>query len=108
MYHLKSNQKRVFCIDPDVDLNIFAENSITPVNQSSSDFGSMLKQAVNAVNDIQHEAKDKRNAFEMGDRSVTLADTMVTAAKAGIAFDATMQVRNKFVEAYKEIMSMPV
>ncbi|MEW6989369.1 flagellar hook-basal body complex protein FliE [Colwelliaceae bacterium 6441] len=84
------------------------ENNITPVNQSTSDFGNMLKQAVSAVNDVQHEAKDKRNAFEMGDRSVTLADTMVTAAKAGIAFDATLQVRNKFVEAYKEIMAMPV
>lgn len=84
------------------------ENSIAPANSSTSDFGSMLKQAVNAVNDVQHEAKDKRNAFEMGDRSVTLADTMVTAAKAGVAFDATVQVRNKFVEAYKEIMSMPV
>jgi len=84
------------------------ESNIAPVNQSTSDFGSMLKQAVNAVNDAQQEAKEKRNAFEMGDRSVTLADTMVTAAKAGIAFDATVQVRNKFVEAYKEIMSMPV
>lgn len=84
------------------------ENNIAPVNNSTSDFGSMLKQAVNSVNDIQQEAGAKRTAFEMGDRSVTLADTMVTAAKAGIAFDATLQVRNKFVEAYKEIMSMPV
>ena len=84
------------------------ENNITPANQSTSDFGSMLKQAVNAVNDVQQDAKEKRNAFEMGDRSVTLADTMITASKAGIAFDATVQVRNKFVEAYKEIMSMQV
>jgi flagellar hook-basal body complex protein FliE len=44
----------------------------------------------------------------MGDRSVTLADTMIASSKAGIALDATIQVRNKFVEAYKEIMSMPV
>ncbi|WP_206484730.1 flagellar hook-basal body complex protein FliE [Thalassotalea sp. G2M2-11] len=84
------------------------ETSVKAVNSSSSDFGNMLKQAVDGVNNLQMEAKDKRNAFEMGDRSVTLADTMVTAAKAGVAFDATLQVRNKFVEAYKEIMSMPV
>jgi len=84
------------------------ENNVAPVNNSTSDFTSMLKQAVNAVNEVQQEAKEKRNAFEMGDRNVTLADTMVTAAKAGVAFDATVQVRNKFVEAYKEIMSMPV
>lgn len=78
------------------------------VNSSSSDFGSLLKDAVNKVNDIQQDAGDKRTAFEMGDRSVTLAETMIAASKAGIAFDATVQVRNKFVEAYKEIMSMPV
>ncbi len=84
------------------------ENNIPSVNQSTSDFGNLLSQAINTVNDVQHEAKDKKIAFEMGDRSVTLADTMVTSAKAGIAFDAAVQVRNKFVEAYKEIMSMPV
>ncbi len=85
-----------------------AGQDVPTVNKSSSDFGTLLKDAVNSVNDVQMEAKEKRNAFELGDRSVTLADTMVTAAKAGIAFDATVQVRNKFVEAYKEIMAMPV
>ena len=78
------------------------------VSKTGSDFGSLLKDAVNNVNEIQQEAGQKKKAFEMGDRSVTLADTMISASKAGIAFDATVQVRNKFVEAYKEIMSMPV
>jgi len=84
------------------------ENKVAPVNNSSSDFADLLKDAVNKVNDIQQEAGAKRTAFEMGDRSVTLADTMIAASKASVAFDATVQVRNKFVEAYKEIMSMPV
>jgi len=86
------------------------ENSIgTPaVSKAGSDFGSLLKDAVNTVNDLQKDTGAKRTAFEMGDRSVTLADTMIAASKSGIAFDATVQVRNKFVEAYKEIMSMPV
>lgn len=83
-------------------------NAITPTNNSSANFASMLKDAVNTVNDIQQDAGAKRTAFEMGDRSVTLADTMIAASKSSIAFDATVQVRNKFVEAYKEIMSMPV
>jgi flagellar hook-basal body complex protein FliE len=78
------------------------------VSKAGSDFGSMLKDAVNTVNDIQKDAGQKKMAFELGDRSVTLADTMIASSKAGIAFDATVQVRNKFVEAYKEIMSMPV
>lgn len=78
------------------------------VNKSSSDFSSLLKDAVNAVNDLQQDANSKKTAFEMGDSNVTLADTMIASSKAGLAFDATVQVRNKFVEAYKEIMNMPV
>jgi flagellar hook-basal body complex protein FliE len=89
--------------------NLAMGDSATPdVNKSSANFGDMLKDAVNTVNDIQKDSGAKKIAFEMGDRSVTLADTMIASSKAGIAFDATVQVRNKFVEAYKEIMSMPV
>jgi flagellar hook-basal body complex protein FliE len=84
------------------------DNATPAVNKSSANFGDMLKDAVNNVNDIQKDAGAKKIAFEMGDRSVTLADTMIASSKAGIAFDATVQIRNKFVEAYKEIMSMPV
>ncbi|WP_448563735.1 flagellar hook-basal body complex protein FliE [Thalassotalea ganghwensis] len=83
-------------------------NNVTSVSDSSANFASMLKEAVNTVNDLQKDAGAKRTAFEMGDKSVTLADTMIAASKSGIAFEATVQVRNKFVEAYKEIMSMPV
>jgi flagellar hook-basal body complex protein FliE len=87
---------------------ISSDSSIPSVNKSSSNFGDLLKDAVNSVNDIQKQAGAEKQAFEMGDRSVTLAQTMISSSKAGIAFDATVQVRNKFVEAYKEIMSMPV
>lgn len=82
--------------------------NVTAVNKSSSDFGNILKDAVDKVNELQADTSAKRRAFELGDESVTLADTMIAASKSGIAFDATIQVRNKFVEAYKEIMSMPV
>jgi flagellar hook-basal body complex protein FliE len=88
-------------------LNI-GENAVPAINKSGSDFGNMLKDAVNNVNEIQQEAGAKRTAFEMGDRSVTLADTMIAGSKASVAFEATVQIRNKFVEAYKEIMNMPV
>jgi flagellar hook-basal body complex protein FliE len=87
---------------------VAGNEDIGKINPSSSNFGDLLKTAVNNVNDIQQEVGQKRKAFEMGDESVTLADVMIAGAKAGVAFDATVQVRNKFVEAYKEIMSMPV
>ena len=77
-------------------------------NVQGSDFGSMLKQAIDGVNNIQQQAGAAKTAVEMGDRSVSLADAMIASQKAGVAFQATVEVRNKFVEAYKEIMSMPV
>ncbi len=83
-------------------------NQVSQVNNSGSNFANLLSDAVNKVNEVQKEAGDKRTAFELGDQSVTLAETMIAAQKASVAFDATVQVRNKFVEAYKEIMSMPV
>lgn len=78
------------------------------VNPSSQNFADMLSQAINHVNGMQLDAKDKVNAFEMGDTSHSLADVMIAKEKAGLAFDATLQVRNKVLEAYKQIMNMPV
>lgn len=83
-------------------------NSIKPVNSAGSDFGGLLKDAVQSLAALQKDAGTKRTGFEMGDPNITLAQSMVAAQKAGLAFSATVQVRNKFVEAYKEIMSMPV
>lgn len=85
-----------------------SESEIPSVNKSGSNFGELLKDAVNTVNDLQQTAGAQREAFEMGDTSVTLAQTMISASKASIGFEATVQVRNKVVEAYKEIMNMPV
>lgn len=84
------------------------QKAVGQVNQSGSNFGEMLTSALKSVNDLQSEAGAKKTAFEMGDSNVTLAEVMVASSKSGIALDATVQIRNKFVEAYKEIMSMPV
>lgn len=75
---------------------------------AASDFSSMLKNAVDNVNGLQKNVGATQKAVEMGDTSVSLADAMIAGQKAGVAFSATVEVRNKFVEAYKEVMSMPV
>ncbi len=72
------------------------------------DFGSVLTEAINGVNQLQSDAKTLRTQFDLGDRSVDLSQVMIAGAKSSVAFEATVQVRNKLVEAYKEIMSMPV
>lgn len=77
-------------------------------NPAPADFSAMLKQAIENVNGLQQDTSSLRNSFEMGDKSVSLSDVMIASNKSGLAFDATVQVRNKMVEAYKEVMSMPV
>ncbi|NRA70773.1 MAG: flagellar hook-basal body complex protein FliE [Gammaproteobacteria bacterium] len=79
------------------------------VNKTNgADFSSMLKMAVDNVNAIQKNSANLQTAIEMGDRSVSISEVMIASQKANVAFTATVEVRNKFVEAYKEIMNMPV
>lgn len=85
-----------------------SELSSQSVNSSQADFSKMLKQAIDNVNGLQQNTSELRNRFEMGDKEVSLGDVMIAANKSSLAFDATIQVRNKMVEAYKEVMSMPV
>jgi len=85
-----------------------SELNTKSVNPASSDFSAMLKQAIENVNGLQQNTSELRNSFEMGDKNVSLSDVMIASNKSGLAFDATVQIRNKMVEAYKEVMSMPV
>lgn len=78
------------------------------IKSSAPDFSQMLKQAIDNVNGLQSNTANLRNRFEMGDEQVSLGDVMIAANKSSLAFDATVQVRNKVVEAYKSVMSMPV
>ena len=82
--------------------------SVSVSATGSNDFAAMLKSAVDNVNHLQQTSKSLQTAVEMGDRSVSVADAMIASQKSSIAFQATVEIRNKFVEAYKEIMNMPV
>lgn len=83
-------------------------NPATEISTTRSDFGNLLKNAVDNVNALQQESSNLRTAVELGNPNVSLAQAMIASQKASLAFEATVQVRNKVVEAYKEIMSMPV
>jgi flagellar hook-basal body complex protein FliE len=85
-----------------------SEGNAIQGNPSSQNFADLLSNAIGTVNDMQLESKDMAMSFEMGDKSLSLADVMVAKEKAGIAFEATIQVRNKVLDAYKQIMNMPV
>jgi flagellar hook-basal body complex protein FliE len=80
------------------------------LNQGTSkvNFSDALKASLNQVNKVQVEAEQLGKSFAMGDDSVSLSDVMIAGQKANISFQATVQVRNKLVSAYHDIMNMQV
>lgn len=71
-------------------------------------FSDALKASLASVSNTQNAAEDMGKRFAMGDESVNLSDTMIAMQKSNIEFQATVQVRNKLVSAYHEIMNMQV
>jgi flagellar hook-basal body complex protein FliE len=84
--------------------------SIKPTEASSggSDFAAMLKDSIDSVNDTQKASGALSKSFEMGDSDVSLAEVMIASQKASVSFQAMLQVRNKLVDAYKDVMNMPM
>jgi flagellar hook-basal body complex protein FliE len=71
-------------------------------------FASVLKQGLDAVNQTQAKSSDLATRFERGDPGVELSQVMLESNKASVAFRATVEVRNRLVGAYQEIMNMPI
>lgn len=71
-------------------------------------FGQVLAQSVNKVNEQQATANDMIAGFQNGTSSASVAEVMIAMQKASLSFTAMTQVRNKLVEAYQEIMNMPI
>jgi flagellar hook-basal body complex protein FliE len=75
---------------------------------SGAGFQQQLTQALRSVSDSQNQADEMQKQVSLGNPTVSLEDTMVAMQKAQIGFQATLQVRNKLVQAYSEIMNMQV
>ena len=71
------------------------------------DFGAAMKGALEQVNSMQTKAADMSEAYERGE-TTDIAAVMLARETAAVGFQATLQVRNKLLAAYKDIMSMPV
>ena len=71
-------------------------------------FGDLLQQAVGKVNEVQQTSSSMSAAYIQGDPNVDVTDVMIASQKAGVAFDAMVQVRNKLVEADRDVMNMPI
>lgn len=72
------------------------------------DFANVLKTSLDGVAKAQTRSEEMQKAFVLGDDRVSLSDTMIEMQKASISLQTTVQVRNKFVQAYNDIMNMQV
>ena len=71
-------------------------------------FSNVLKTSLDSVAKTQNEAAAMTKSFTVGDPITNLQDVMVSMQKSNIAFQQAVQVRNKLVQAYHEIMNMQV
>ena len=83
-------------------------NNSSMKSAGAADFASVLKTSLDGVAQVQNQAATMQHAFVMGDDKVSLSDTMISMQKANIALQTTVQVRNKVVAAYNDIMNMQV
>lgn len=73
-----------------------------------AEFQTLLSQAVDRVNAVQKQSSQLAESYQLGDPNVTLSQVVVASEKAGVAFEAMTEVRNRLVRAYEDIMKMPI
>lgn len=75
--------------------------------EAAESFSDLMNQSINAVAREQNKSGDMKEAFERGE-DIELTEVMLQAQKASLSFEAMKEVRNKLVEAYKDIKNMPI
>ena len=73
-----------------------------------ADFAQILQNSIDQVNQTQQQAEDMAAKFAAGDGNSNLQDVMISLQKANISFQEMVQVRNKLVSAYHDVMNMQV
>ena len=86
-----------------------------PLNNVSSgtstakvSFADALKKSLGQVNQIQDQAQKMGDDFASGNNNVSISDVMIATQKANISLQTTVQVRNKMVSAYTDVMNMQI
>ena len=71
-------------------------------------FADLIRKSLEEVNATQQTSADLTSRFVAGDESVSLSDAVIASQKASLEFEAVVQVRNRLLSAYQEIMNMPL
>lgn len=80
---------------------------VNPVKENVEDFGTFLKDALGKVNASQLEAENLVHDFAVG-QDVELHEVVLAMEKADLVLQLTIQIKNKVIEAYQELMRMQV
>jgi len=75
---------------------------------SGASFAAVLRDSLHGVAQMQNDASQQAKALMAGEPGVALNDVMLDLQKANIAFQTTLQVRNRLVAAYQEVANMTV
>lgn len=82
-------------------------NTVPDAGGAKVSFSDFLNNAISEVNNLQIQSEQLNEAFAMG-KNDNIHQVMIAAEKADMALQLTIQLRNKVLEAYQEIMRMPV
>ncbi|QNG58779.1 flagellar hook-basal body complex protein FliE [Bacillus sp. PAMC26568] len=82
-------------------------NSQSIQNTQQTNFSQVLKQSIEEVNSMQIKSDEMTSALAAG-KNVELQDVMIAAEKASVTLLTTIEIRNKAVEAYQEMMRMQI
>ena len=83
-------------------------STVGSIGANQPPFANVLNNALNQVNDLTQNADGLKTQYELGDTNVSLGEVMIASQKANLGFEASVRVRNKVVQAYQDIMNMPV
>ena len=87
---------------------IFSKTNTIEEPSNFHDAFSMAKDALSKVSQTQIDSDQLKTAYATGDGNVSIAQVIVASQKSKLALEGLISVRNKILDAYKEIMSMPV
>ncbi len=75
---------------------------------AGADFAQVLKNSIDQVNSAQQQAQSMAQDFSAGDSNTNLHEVMIALQKANVSFQEMVQVRNKLVSAYQDVMNIQV
>lgn len=85
-----------------------AAKAVAPAAAGAPGFADLVKQSLDKVSEMQAESTELAKKVQLDDPSVSLEESMIAIQKSGLAFQAVVQVRNKLVQAYHDVMNMAV